>query len=55
MDEAALVALMKAGDFERAARGAIERYGAEVYGFLINLLGAESDATEGYLQVGEDL
>jgi RNA polymerase sigma-70 factor (ECF subfamily) len=46
---------VQAGDLAGAAQEAFGLYGAEIYGFLVNLLGSESDATEVYLQVGEDV
>jgi RNA polymerase sigma-70 factor (ECF subfamily) len=53
--EEELVELIRGGAFERAATRALERYGEELYGFLVNLVGNESDALEVYSQVGEDL
>jgi len=50
-----MLGLVRARDFTGAATEVLGCYGSEIYGFLINLLGAESDATEVYLQVGEDL
>lgn len=52
--EPGLVTLMRAGKYERAATEALERYGAELYGYLIMVLG-ESDAAEVFAQVCEDL
>lgn len=54
-DEATLVALLEAGDFEGAATQALDRYGPELYGYLVHTLGGESDAAEVFLQLGEDL
>jgi RNA polymerase sigma-70 factor (ECF subfamily) len=54
-EERELVQLIREGDFQRAATHALSRYGAEVYGFLINLMGNESDASEVFSQTGEDL
>src|SRR5690242_13030888 len=53
--EAELGELIAARAFDRAATRALEAYGDEVYGFLINHLGSESDATEVFAQMGEDL
>jgi RNA polymerase sigma-70 factor (ECF subfamily) len=53
--EAGLVGLIRAKDFDHAATEALERYGPELYGFLVNVLGGEADATEVFLQLGEDL
>jgi RNA polymerase sigma-70 factor (ECF subfamily) len=53
--EAELAALIRARSFDGAATLALERYGAELYGFLVNLLGSESDANEVFLQASEDL
>ncbi|MBV8758057.1 MAG: sigma-70 family RNA polymerase sigma factor [Deltaproteobacteria bacterium] len=53
--EVELVALVRAGAFERAATRALELYGGELFGFLINYVGNESDADEVFSQVGEDL
>ncbi len=47
--------LVRAGAFDRAATLALETYGSELYGFLINVLGKEPDAAEVFLQLGEDL
>lgn len=52
--EAGLVELVRAGSFERAATDALDRYGAELYGFLIGEMG-ESDAPEVFAQLCEDL
>jgi RNA polymerase sigma-70 factor (ECF subfamily) len=53
--EVELEGLVRSGAFDRAATQALETYGAELYGFLISLAGGESDATEIYSQVCEDL
>jgi RNA polymerase sigma factor (sigma-70 family) len=52
--ETEVVALAHAGSFERAATRALEAYGAELYGFLIQLLGNTSDAGEVFAQASED-
>jgi RNA polymerase sigma-70 factor (ECF subfamily) len=53
--EAELEAHIRAGAFDRAATQALETYGAELYGFLVSLAGGDSNATEIYSQVCEDL
>jgi RNA polymerase sigma-70 factor (ECF subfamily) len=53
--EAELEAHIRSRAFDRAATHALETYGAELYGFLVTLAGGESDATEIYAQVCEDL
>ena len=53
--ESQLVVLIRDGAFERAATAALDSYGSEVYGYLINYFGGESDAAEVFAQVGEDL
>ncbi len=53
--EVELAALARAGDLARLATRALEAYGDEVYGFLVNHLGNESEAAEVYAQMGEDL
>jgi RNA polymerase sigma-70 factor (ECF subfamily) len=55
VSEIQLVELTREGAFERAATGALDTYGPELYGYLINYFGGESDATEVFAQVGEDL
>lgn len=52
--EAQLGTLLRSGDLEAAASRALESYGPELYGFLINLMGAESDASEVFSQTAED-
>jgi RNA polymerase sigma-70 factor (ECF subfamily) len=54
-EERELVQLIQGRDFQRAATDALSRYGAEVYGFLINLMGSEADASEVFSQAAEDL
>ena len=44
--ETRLAELIRARDFGRAAAGTFETYGAEVYGFLVNEMGNETDAAE---------
>jgi RNA polymerase sigma-70 factor (ECF subfamily) len=53
--EAELESLVGSGAFDRAATRALETYGAEVYGFLVSLAGSESDASEVFSQLCEDL
>src|SRR5262245_37118469 len=53
--EGELAQLLASGAVERVATRALEAYGDEVYGFLVNHLGSESDAAEGFAQMGEDL
>jgi len=53
--EAELAELVRSRAFERAATRALDSYGDEVYGFLINMLGSESDAAEVFGQVVEDI
>jgi RNA polymerase sigma-70 factor (ECF subfamily) len=48
-------ALIKGRAFDRAATAIIEAYAAELFGFLVNVLGNEGDAAEVFSQVGEDL
>ena len=53
--EVELASLVREGAYERAATRALELYGGELFGFLINYVGDESDADEVFSQVGEDL
>ena len=53
--EAELATLIVQRAMERVATRALEEYGDEVYGFLVNRLGSEHEAAEVYAQVGEDL
>jgi RNA polymerase sigma-70 factor (ECF subfamily) len=53
--EAELSELLRARDLAAVATRAVERYGPEVYGYLVNLLGAECDAAEVFSQMSEDL
>ena len=50
-----LCALIRAKELDRAATRALESYGPELYGFLVNYLGNETDAADVFSQVGEDL
>src|SRR5262245_19301247 len=53
--EMELGALIRERALDRAATRALEAYGPELFGFLINVLGNDSDAAEVLWQVGEDL
>lgn len=53
--ETELTALVRERAFDRAATRALASYGAEVYGFLMSLMGAEPEAAEVFAQVSEDL
>jgi RNA polymerase sigma-70 factor (ECF subfamily) len=53
--EQALTTQIRVGAFGAAATQALEHYGPELYGFLVNYLGNELDATEVFSQVSEDL
>jgi RNA polymerase sigma-70 factor (ECF subfamily) len=53
--ETELAALVRERAFDRAATRALADYGAEVYGFLVSLVGSEPDAAEVFAQVSEDL
>ena len=53
--EAELARLIRAKTFDAAATRAIDSYGPEVLGFLVNLMGSEAAASEVYSQVGEDI
>jgi RNA polymerase sigma-70 factor (ECF subfamily) len=53
--ETELAALVQERAFAQAATRALADYGAEVYGFLVSLLGSEPDAAEVFAQVSEDL
>lgn len=53
--EAEIVELLAARAFERVAARALDSYGDEVYGFLVNHLGSEHDAAEVFAQMSEDL
>lgn len=47
--------LLRAGALDRAATSVLDEYGAELYGFLVQTLGSESDAAEVFSQTAEDL
>lgn len=53
--ESELATLLDAAEHERAAIRLVEGYGPEVLGFLVHLLGSESDADEVFAQWSEDL
>jgi RNA polymerase sigma-70 factor (ECF subfamily) len=53
--ETELAGLVRERAFDRAATRALEEYGAELYGFLVSLVGNEPDAAEVFAQVSEDL
>jgi RNA polymerase sigma-70 factor (ECF subfamily) len=53
--DADIVVLIRAGALDQAAARALEEYGAELYGFLVSLVGNEAGAAEVFAQVGEDL
>lgn len=53
--EAEIGQLLEARELGKAATLALDTYGDEVYGFLINHLGTESDAAEVFAQASEDL
>jgi RNA polymerase sigma-70 factor (ECF subfamily) len=53
--ERELAGLIRAGAFDRAATQALDRYGPELYGFLVHYLGNDADASEVFSQVSEDL
>jgi RNA polymerase sigma-70 factor (ECF subfamily) len=42
------------GELDAAASRALEAYGPELYGFLINLMGGEQDASDVFSQTAED-
>lgn len=52
--EAELTALVRERAFDRVATQALDQYGAELYGFLVSLVGNEPDAAEVFAQVSED-
>jgi RNA polymerase sigma-70 factor (ECF subfamily) len=43
------------GELDKAATRLMETYGSEIYGFLMNLMGAETAASDVFSQFGEDL
>jgi RNA polymerase sigma-70 factor, ECF subfamily len=52
--ETELAALVRERAFDRVATQALDQYGAELYGFLVSLVGNEPDAAEVFAQVSED-
>jgi RNA polymerase sigma-70 factor (ECF subfamily) len=52
--EPELAALVRERAFDRVATQALDQYGAELYGFLVSLVGNEADAAEVFAQVSED-
>lgn len=52
--EAQLSTLLRSGGFEAAATLALESYGPELHGFLINIMGDESNASDVFSQTAED-
>jgi RNA polymerase sigma-70 factor, ECF subfamily len=55
VEERELRARCDAGDFGGATTGAIERYGAEVYGFLVTMLRDPVEAGDAFSMFSEDL
>jgi len=47
--------LIRKREFDLAATGLLEDYGPELFGFLVNAMGNESDAAEVFSQTAEDL
>jgi RNA polymerase sigma-70 factor, ECF subfamily len=47
--------LVSGGQLDKAATELMEAYGSEIYGFLMNLMGAETAASDVFSQFGEDL
>src|SRR5881392_2284275 len=54
-EEVDVEAVVRAGDFDKAATALMESYGSEIYGFLMNLMGNETAAADVFSQFGEDL
>jgi RNA polymerase sigma-70 factor (ECF subfamily) len=54
-DEVELQALAQRGRYDAAATLAIQVYGGELLGFLVNVTGSESDAAEVFSQLAEDM
>jgi RNA polymerase sigma-70 factor (ECF subfamily) len=52
--ETELAALIRERAFDRVATQSLDHYGAELYGFLVSLVGHEPDAAEVFAQVSED-
>jgi RNA polymerase sigma-70 factor, ECF subfamily len=50
-----LTGLLRARDLRAAATRAIQAYGPELYGYLVHVLGHESEASEVFAQTSEDL
>src|SRR4051812_25400520 len=48
-------AFVAAGELDKAATRLMEAYGSEIYGFLMNLMGNETAASDVFSQFGEDL
>jgi RNA polymerase sigma-70 factor (ECF subfamily) len=53
--EARLAALTRQNDLGAAATEALDAYGSEVFAYLVNVMGSQSDASEVFSQVAEDL
>jgi RNA polymerase sigma-70 factor (ECF subfamily) len=53
--ELKLEALGRSGDLNALATLAVETYGAELFGYLVSVMGSEADASEVFSQVAEDL
>lgn len=47
--------LVGRGELDQAATRLVERYGAEVYGFLVSLMGSETAGSDVFSQAVEDL
>jgi RNA polymerase sigma-70 factor (ECF subfamily) len=52
--EPELAALLRARNLDAVADHALTAYGPELYGFLVNHMGGESDASEVFSQLAED-
>jgi len=55
VDEAELKRLHRTGEYREVATIALDRYGAELFGFLVHVMGNEGDATEVFGELGESL
>jgi RNA polymerase sigma-70 factor (ECF subfamily) len=53
--EQAVHAACSAGDFDGATTAALNGFGGEIFGFLVDRLGSESDASEVFSEFVEDL
>lgn len=53
--EAELGSLLVAGTYDRALELALEAYGAELFGFIIHVVGNDSAADDVFAQTAEDL